>query len=68
MGVDVREHRQVTGFELRSGAVTGVRTPQGPIEGDAVIATVYSWTRPLPRTIGLALPVKCFVHPYTSAI
>jgi glycine/D-amino acid oxidase-like deaminating enzyme len=62
LGVDVREHQQVTDVLTRGGRVTGVRTPERDIEGDAVICTVYAWTLRLTDRIGLRLPVKSFVH------
>ncbi len=62
LGVEIREHQQVTDFLVRGGRVTGVRTPEGDIEGDAVICAVYAWTLKLTERIGLVLPVKSFVH------
>ena len=62
LGVEIHEYESVTGFECRHGAVTGVRTDNGLIEADVVVLTVYGWTRLLLNTVGLALPVKCFVH------
>jgi len=62
LGVEIRDQQQVYGFLLRNGRVAGVKTAAGEIEADAVISTVYSWTRALLEPIGLPLPVKCFVH------
>jgi sarcosine oxidase subunit beta len=62
LGVEIREHQKVTDFLLSNGRVTGVRTAEGPIEGDAVISTVYAWTVKLLERVGLRLPVKAFVH------
>ncbi|MSS70211.1 MAG: FAD-binding oxidoreductase [Candidatus Latescibacteria bacterium] len=61
LGVEIREHQQVTDVLTRGGRVTGVRTPEGDIEG-IVVCTVYAWTRKLLERIGLRLPVKSFVH------
>jgi len=62
LGVDVLEQQTVTGFLQRGGRVTGVRTNVAEFEGDAVIATVYSWNQQLMSRLGLRLPVKAFVH------
>ena len=62
LGVEIREYQPVTGIEAKAGAVKGVRTAEGLIEADAVVSTVYCWTRPVLETIGIALPVKSFVH------
>jgi glycine/D-amino acid oxidase-like deaminating enzyme len=62
MGVEVRESEQVMGLRIEGNAVRGVETGRGPVPADAVVCTVYSWTRALLEPIGLALPFKCFVH------
>lgn len=62
LGVEIREHTPVGDFVLRGGRIVGVQTPAGPIEADAVIATVYAWTNALLARLGLRLPVKAFVH------
>ena len=62
LGVEIREREKVTGFVQRGGRVAGVRTAAGAEEGDAVIATVYAWTKHVIEPLGLRLPVKCFVH------
>jgi glycine/D-amino acid oxidase-like deaminating enzyme len=62
LGVEIREHQQVTDFVLRGGRIAGVRTTRELVEADAVICTVYAWTNLLIERIGLRLPVKAFVH------
>lgn len=62
LGVEIREGTQVTGFFTRNGAVAGVETPSGPIEGDAVVCTVHTWMLKLMETLGRPLPMKAFVH------
>lgn len=62
LGVEVCERQKVTDFLVRGGRVTGVRTADRDVEGDAVICTVYAWTLRLLERIGLRLPVKNFVH------
>lgn len=62
LGVEVRESNVVTGLRLDRGRVTGVHTLDSTIGADAVIATVFAWTRPLLKEAGLIVPVKSFVH------
>lgn len=62
LGVAIRECQQVTGLIVRGGRVAGVQTAAGPLEADAVISTVYSWTNALLARAGLRFPVKAFVH------
>ena len=62
MGVEVREFEPVTGFHMRGDRLAGVRTNSQLLEADAIVCTVYSWTRVLLGRIDVELPVKCFVH------
>lgn len=62
LGVDIREHRKVTGFLVRHGHVAGVQTMDGDVEGDAVVCTVHAWTLKVLEPLGLRLPMKSFVH------
>jgi len=62
LGVEIREHQQVTDFIQRGGRVAGVKTAEADIEADAVVCTVYSWTNALIAQLGMRLPVKAFVH------
>jgi sarcosine oxidase, subunit beta len=62
LGVEIREHQQVTDFIQRGGRVAGVKTAEADIEADAVVCTVYSWTNALIGRLGRQLPVKAFVH------
>ncbi|MEZ4865046.1 MAG: FAD-binding oxidoreductase [Caldilineaceae bacterium] len=62
LGVDLREGQLVTGLVQRNGRVTGVATADGPVEGDAVICTLHSWTQQLLTQLGWSAPFKAFVH------
>jgi sarcosine oxidase subunit beta len=62
LGVEIREHQQVTDFVLRGGRIASVATALEPVEADAVVCTVYAWTNILLERVGLRLPVKAFVH------
>lgn len=61
-GVEIREQTQVTGFLIRNGAVAGVETASGAVEGDAVVCTVHTWMNSLLALVGQQAPVKAFVH------
>lgn len=62
LGVEIREHQPVDDFLMRDGRVAGVTTPEGDIEADVVISTVYAWTEQALKPLGVSLPVKSFVH------
>jgi len=62
LGIEIREHRKVEEILIRSGRAAGVKTATGLIEGDAVVCTVYAWTRKVVECIGLQVPIKAFVH------
>ncbi len=56
--VIVREHCKVSGFEQQAGRVTGVRTPDGVIEGDDVVLSAGAWSGELLASLGLEVPVE----------
>ncbi|MEJ1972443.1 MAG: FAD-binding oxidoreductase [Lacunisphaera sp.] len=62
LGVEIREQTKVTGFLTKGSGVCGVQTTQEAIGADAVVSTVYAWTLPVLRSLGVRLPVKHFVH------
>ena len=62
LGVEIREQTQVNGFLTRNGAIAGVDTASGIVEGDAVICTVHTWMLQLMETLDRPLPMKAFVH------
>jgi glycine/D-amino acid oxidase-like deaminating enzyme len=62
LGVVIEEHRTVTGLLTTGGRVTGVRTHEGDVEGDAVISSIHAWTNVLWQPTGVVWPVKGFVH------
>ncbi|MEX0983795.1 MAG: sarcosine oxidase subunit beta family protein [Actinomycetota bacterium] len=67
LGVDIVEHREVTGF-LRDdgGAVTGVQTAQGPIRANKVALVAAGHTSVLASMVGLALPLQS--HPLQALV
>ena len=49
----------VTVVTAHNGRVTGVTTPRGPIAAETVILAASASCRPLARTVGVELPVRC---------
>ena len=66
-GVDIVEHREVTGF-LRGpgGAVTGVETSRGPIRAPTVGLVAAGHTSVLADMVGLRLPLQS--HPLQALV
>lgn len=62
LGVDCREHVQLTDFLQSNGRICGVQTTMGPIEADVVITTCHVWTLVVLERLGIRLPMKNFVH------
>ena len=62
LGVEIRENVQVDEICVEHGRVSGVKTAEGIIAADAVVAATYAWIHPLLASIGVRLPVKTFVH------
>ncbi|MEZ4706812.1 MAG: FAD-binding oxidoreductase [Caldilineaceae bacterium] len=62
LGVDVRQGVTVTGFVAQQGRISGVATADGVLEADVVICTTHAWTHQLLAGLGLAIPMKAFVH------
>lgn len=62
LGVQIEEHRTVTGLLTSGGRVRGVRTREGDVEADAVISSIHAWTHALWKPAGVVWPVKGFVH------
>jgi glycine/D-amino acid oxidase-like deaminating enzyme len=62
LGVEIREHSRVEAIRPEGGRVAGVRTGDGDLAADAVVAASYAWIHPLLATVGVKLPAKTFVH------
>ncbi len=61
LGVEVREHEEVTGLDLQGGRLRGVRTATGPVAAGRVLITGGAWSAVLPGVPGPAVsivPVK----------
>jgi sarcosine oxidase subunit beta len=62
LGVEIRENVRVDEIMLKHGRLCGVKTADGVLAADAVVAATYAWIHPLLASIGVRLPVKTFVH------
>ncbi|MEZ4678526.1 MAG: FAD-binding oxidoreductase [Caldilineaceae bacterium] len=62
LGVALRQGVNVTGFVEQNGHIAGVTTSDGPIAADIVICTTHAWTHNVLATLGVAIPMKAFVH------
>jgi sarcosine oxidase, subunit beta len=57
LGVDVREHRRLTGLRTAGDHVTGVDTDDGPLEAPAVVLTGGPDLAAIGRLAGVPVPV-----------
>ncbi len=62
LGGEIRENTTATGIAITGGRVAGVRTASGTLDADAVVSTLFAWTRLLLEPLGFRIPVKNFVH------
>ncbi|MCB0189543.1 MAG: FAD-binding oxidoreductase, partial [Caldilineaceae bacterium] len=62
LGVELRQGVTVTGLVEQQGRIGGVTTQDGVIEADVVVCTTHAWTRNVLAGLGIALPMKAFVH------
>lgn len=66
LGVDLIQHCEVTGFDLRSGRVRGLRTSLGPVSAERVALCAAGHTTVLTDQLGLAVPVQS--HPLQALV
>ena len=66
MGVDLIQHCEVTGVDVRDGRVTGVQTSRGPIEANRVALSAAGHTSVLAAMVGLELPIQS--HPLQALV
>ncbi len=62
LGVMYLSRTNATGFEMRSGHISGVITDRGTISCPSVVAATGPWTRPLIKQLGYDLPIECEYH------
>jgi glycine cleavage system aminomethyltransferase T/glycine/D-amino acid oxidase-like deaminating enzyme len=63
-GARLIEGVKVTGFEISNGRVAGVRTAQGDIACEYVVACAGQWSRALGRLAGVNVPLFSAEHFY----
>ena len=66
LGVDLVQHCEVTGFEVRAGRVVGVQTSRGTIAAGKVALCAAGHSSVLGRMVGLRLPVQS--HPLQALV
>ncbi|KAL2859631.1 hypothetical protein BJX68DRAFT_262054 [Aspergillus pseudodeflectus] len=65
-GVRYLERTPVTGIERRDGRVTGVKTPNGTIEGDIVVSCAGFWGVEVGAMAGVSIPLLPLAHQYAK--
>ena len=63
-GAKIFEGVKVTGFEITSGAVTGVKTDQGTINCNVTVNCAGQWARQVGRLCGVSVPLYSAEHLY----
>ncbi|HEX2235310.1 MAG TPA: sarcosine oxidase subunit beta family protein [Actinomycetota bacterium] len=66
LGVDIVEHCEVTGFDVREGRVRGVETTSGTIAAGAIALAAAGHTSVLAARAGLRLPLQS--HPLQALV
>jgi sarcosine oxidase, subunit beta len=62
LGVAYLPRTQATAFSVEGGRVRGVRTGQGGVDTNVVVAATGPWTRPLFQAVGCDLPIAAEYH------
>lgn len=63
-GATIIENCRVTGFEIRNGKVSSVKTEQGNIECEIAVNCCGIWARECGRLAGVSVPVQPMQHQY----
>jgi len=58
LGVTLKEHVTVSGFDVSGGVLAGIRTESGLIPAERCLIAAGSWSGPLLAGIGLDLPLR----------
>ena len=66
LGVDLVQHCEVTGFDVRGGRAVGVRTSRGPIAARKVALCAAGHSSVLAAMVGLRLPIQS--HPLQALV
>jgi len=65
-GAEIHQKTEVTGIEVKSGRVTGVRTNRGPIATPKVLCAVAGHTPRITQLLGLRTPIQ--IHPLQAMV
>jgi sarcosine oxidase subunit beta len=66
LGVDLIQHCEVTGIDVREGRVVGLQTTRGPIEARTVALCAAGHSSVLAAMVGLDLPIQS--HPLQALV
>jgi sarcosine oxidase, subunit beta len=66
LGVDLVQHCEVTGFDVRGGRAVGVQTSRGPIAAGKVALCAAGHSSVLAAMVGLRLPIQS--HPLQALV
>ena len=66
LGVDLVQHCEVTGFDVRGGRAVGVQTSRGPIAARKVALCAAGHSSVLAAMVGLRLPIQS--HPLQALV
>jgi sarcosine oxidase subunit beta len=58
LGVDVHQHTEVTGFDIKSSQVSAVHTNRGTVSAGIVVQAVAGMSSEVGRMAGLRLPIR----------
>jgi sarcosine oxidase subunit beta len=58
LGVEIHSHTEVTGFDIRNGAIAGVRTNRGDIRCGRALQAVAGMSSEVARLAGFRLPIR----------
>jgi sarcosine oxidase, subunit beta len=66
LGVEIHQSTEVTGIEVRGGAVTGVVTTRGSVDAPVVINCTAGWASTVAAMAGVDLPIT--TYPLQAAV
>jgi sarcosine oxidase subunit beta len=65
-GAEIHQRTEVTGIEIRDGAVAGVHTDKGYVKTKKVLSAVAGWTTNITAMVGLRTPLV--IHPLQALV
>ena len=66
LGVEIHQGVEVTGVNVDSGKVTGVRTTAGDVSAPVVVSAVAGWTSQIANMAGIRVPIV--THPLQAFV